>query len=207
MSQSQQEILLCAAHFIMQGYSWQEAREKTTREFSLKNRFPDSSDLERCLRNELYFLEPDHAAILKSWRELALIQMQRINTPLYLTGAVLNGCATVHSDLRLAAFSDNPKDIEVALMQAGIDYEVVDEQTHKPQPSIAYGWLVPVPRGGLFRQKNPYLQAVAVCLEVFSLKDQGRLKGSLGEDPHQNDWERRAYLSQSNLIALLKEIQ
>lgn len=204
MSESRQEILLSTAHYIMQGYSWQEAREKTVRDFGLKGRFPDAKLLETCLRHELYFLEPEHRAILRSWRELALHQMRCIDFDLYLTGAVLNGCATVHSDLRLAAFTDNAKDVEIALMQAGINYSVIDAQTQKPLPSIAFGWLVNIPPLSLFRRKNPYQQAIGVCLEVFHCQDQHRLKGSLPGDSLQNALERKPYLSQTQLLELLQ---
>lgn len=166
-----QTLAMAIAHEIMQGASWQEAREIVAGYVDSNRDWPNAELIETTLRRELYLLEPDHADILQHWRQLALYTMQRIDFPLYLTGSVLNGCATVYSNLRLATFTDDAKAVEIALMQAGIDFEVIDPEPAKPQAEIAYGWLVNIPRESLFLKKDKHLRRVGIRLEVFRTKD------------------------------------
>jgi hypothetical protein len=42
----------------------------------------------------------------------------------YLVGSVLNGTAGQHSDIYLQLFTDSPKDVEIDLLNRGIDFEV-----------------------------------------------------------------------------------
>ena len=44
----------------------------------------------------------------------------------HLIGAVLNGTATEHSDIHLQLFVDSAKDVELRLMNLGIDFDVDD---------------------------------------------------------------------------------
>ncbi|MEJ2769631.1 UDP-N-acetylmuramate--alanine ligase, partial [Mycetohabitans sp. B46] len=63
--------------------------------------------------------------ILRRLRETALDWMGQLTqfNP-YLTGAVLNGTAGVHSDIHLQVFCDNPKEVAIHLLNAGIQYDV-----------------------------------------------------------------------------------
>ena len=162
-----QTLAMAIAHEIMQGASWQEAREIVADYVESSRDWPNAELIETTLRRELYLLEPDHAAILRRWRQLALFVMEQVDFPLYLTGSVLNGCATVYSNLRLAAFTDDTKSVEIALMQAGIDFEVIEPEPAKPLAEIAYGWLVNIPRDSLFLKKDKHLRRVGIRLEVF----------------------------------------
>lgn len=164
-------IALAIAHHIMEGATWQEAREIVAEDVVNHSQWPNADEIESTLRSELYFLDPDHPEILQTWRKLALWVMQRIDFPLYLTGSVLNGSATVYTNLRLATFTDDTKAVEIALMQSGFDYEVIEPEIAKPQAQIAYGWLIDIPSGCLFLKKDKYLRKVGVRLEVFSERD------------------------------------
>lgn len=87
---------------------------------------PDNAQVEDEVRQyQALFFGDEHAQHLLHLRRLAMALMERLAefSP-YLTGAVLNGTATEHSDIHLQLFADSPKDVAVFLLNAGIDYEV-----------------------------------------------------------------------------------
>ena len=198
-----QSLALAIAHEIMQGASWQEAREIVADYVESSRDWPNAELIETTLRRELYLLEPDHAAILRHWRQLALFVMEQVDFPLYLTGSVLNGCATVYSNLRLAAFTDDTKSVEIALMQAGIDFEVIDPEPAKPLAEIAYGWLVNIPRDSLFLKKDKHLRRVGIRLEVFRAKDLYTHRYKKAPDEHQNSLESAGLIDKNELHSLI----
>ena len=200
-----QTLAMAIAHEIMQGASWQEAREIVAGYVDSNRDWPNAELIETTLRRELYLLEPDHADILQHWRQLALYTMQRIDFPLYLTGSVLNGCATVYSNLRLAAFTDDAKAVEIALMQAGIDFEVIDPEPAKPQAEIAYGWLVNIPRESLFLKKDKHLRRVGIRLEVFRTKDLYTHRYKKKTDEHQCLLEASGRIDMNELQSLIND--
>jgi len=67
---------------------------------------------------------PDNAQIEDQVREYQALFFGEFHP--WLTGAVLNGTATEHSDIHLQLFADSPKDVAVFLLNAGIDYEVTE---------------------------------------------------------------------------------
>lgn len=198
-----QAIALAIAHEIMRGATWQDAREIIAEEIGHTPFWPSSDIIEQTLRSELYLLEPDHAAILREWRLLALYISQMIDIPLYLTGSVLNGSATVYSNLRLAVFNDDPKSVEIALMQGNIDFEVINVEPANPPATIAYGWLVPIPRHSIFRQKDKHLHFVGIRLEVFREKDFFTNRHQKSPDQHQLPWEASGRLPCHKINALI----
>ena len=198
-----QSLAMAIAHEIMQGASWQEAREIVADYVESSRDWPNAELIETTLRRELYLLEPDHAEILRHWRQLALFVMEQVDFPLFLTGSVLNGCATVYSNLRLAAFTDDPKSVEIALMQAGIDFEVIDPEPAKPQAEIAYGWLVNIPRDSLFLKKDKHLRRVGIRLEVFRAKDLYTHRYKKAPDEHQNSLESAGRIDKNELSSLI----
>ena len=198
-----QSLAMAIAHEIMQGASWQEAREIVADYVESHHDWPNAELIETTLRRELYLLEPDHASILQHWRQLALYTMQRIDFPLYLTGSVLNGSATVYSNLRLAAFTDDSKSVEIALMQAGIDFEVIDPEPAKPQAEIAYGWLVEIPRESIFLKKDKHLRRAGIRLEVFRAKDLYTHRYKKTADEYQCDLEASGRINLNELQSLI----
>ena len=96
---------------------------------------PDNAQVEDEVRQyQALFFGDEHAQHLLHLRRLALGLMERLAefSP-YLTGAVLNGTATEHSDIYLQLFADSSKDVAVFLLNAGIDYEV-SETSHFRYP-------------------------------------------------------------------------
>ncbi len=80
------------------------------------------------------------------------------------SGAVLNGTATEHSDIELQLFTDSAKDVEVFLMDAGIDFDVeggADEGAPGALERLSFIAASDGERG------QPRRQRVGVRLHVF----------------------------------------
>lgn len=93
---------------------------------------PDNLQIESELRRYLGIFMPRHAALLSALRQLALQLMQRLDRfEPHVTGAVLNGTATEHSDIHLQLFVDSAKDVELFLIEQGVDFEA-GEGGHRP---------------------------------------------------------------------------
>ncbi len=87
--------------------------------------------------------KPDtHAKRLAGLRPLARSMMERLaEFEPHLTGAVLNGTATEHSDIHLHLYVDSAKDVEVFLMNAGVDFDVDEGPSdERPQHARAPGF-------------------------------------------------------------------
>lgn len=86
---------------------------------------PDNAEIEHELRRHLQLFAADtHPALLAALRRTAARLMEQLAefNP-HLVGAVLNGTATAHSDIELNLYTDSAKDVEVVLMNAGIDFD------------------------------------------------------------------------------------
>ncbi|MBS7404649.1 MAG: hypothetical protein KIG22_01720, partial [Oxalobacter sp.] len=127
-----QEIAIAAARMIAEeGTSYDVAKRKAARLLLGNSRItgeilPDNQTIENEVRiyNEL-FLSDTQPARLRHLRLLAVQLMQRLErfNP-YITGAVLNGTGGEHSDIHLQIFADNVKDIEIFLLNEGIEFSV-----------------------------------------------------------------------------------
>ena len=86
---------------------------------------PDNAEVEYEVRRHLSLFAADtHPALLAALRRTAAAVMEHMAefNP-HLVGAVLGGTATEHSDIELHLFSDSAKDVEVALMNSGIEFD------------------------------------------------------------------------------------
>lgn len=128
------EIAAAAARLIAEdGLDYSAAKRKAAKQILGNNKMrgdilPDNAQIEEEVRtyNALFFSETQPARLLHL-RKLALQLMQELAgfTP-YLTGAVLNGTAGEHSDIRLHLFVDSPKDVEIFLLNKNISFEVTE---------------------------------------------------------------------------------
>jgi hypothetical protein len=132
----QTEIAAAAARLIAEdGCDYATAKRKAVREVAgdesvARGALPDNAAIERELRRYLEtFGGDEHRARLGALRALALRLMERLAAfnP-HLVGAVLNGTATEHSDVHLHLFTDSEKDVEMFLLDAGIDFDVDEGQ-------------------------------------------------------------------------------
>lgn len=126
------EIAAAAARLIAEeGCDYALAKRKAVRAIlgeaaGARALLPDNALIEAELRRYLRtFAADSHPAQLAALRRLALDWMNRLAqfNP-HLVGAVLNGTATEHSDVHLHLFTDSAKDVEIALLNAGIEFEV-----------------------------------------------------------------------------------
>ncbi|MCK6431336.1 MAG: UDP-N-acetylmuramate--alanine ligase, partial [Burkholderiaceae bacterium] len=126
------EIAAAAARLIAEeGCDYALAKRKAVRAVlgegeGARAQLPDNALIEAELRRYLQtFAADSQPAQLTALRSLALDWMSRLAefNP-HLVGAVLNGTATEHSDVHLHLFTDSVKDVEIALLNAGIAFEV-----------------------------------------------------------------------------------
>jgi hypothetical protein len=124
------EIAATAARLIAEeGCEYAQAKRRAVHELLGGDRtaaIPDNAEIERELRRYLQLFEAQtHPRRLAGLRAMAGALMERLaQFEPHLTGAVLNGTATAHSDIHLHLFVDSAKDVEVFLMDAGIEFDV-----------------------------------------------------------------------------------
>lgn len=105
---------------------WAAAKRKACRELGLSGRepLPGNEEIEQALRDYNSLFQPQaQAASLRAQRMMALEWMERLSPwrPL-LVGGVAAGWATAHSDVRLELEAEDPKAVELGLINAGIEY-------------------------------------------------------------------------------------
>lgn len=127
-----EEIAIAAARLIAaDGLDYATAKRKAARQIVGDSRLggewlPDNDQIEEEIREyQALFQADSQPGLLRLLREVALQWMQKFAAfnP-YLTGAVLNGTAGSHSDIHLQLFCDNPKEVAIYLLNAGIQYDV-----------------------------------------------------------------------------------
>jgi hypothetical protein len=105
---------------------WAAAKRKACRELGLSDReaLPANDEIEQALRDYNSLFQPQaQAQSLRAQRQVALEWMQRLAPwrPL-LVGGVAAGWATAHSDVRLELEAEDPKSVELGLINAGVEY-------------------------------------------------------------------------------------
>lgn len=151
------EIAAAAARLIAEdGLDYASAKRKAAEDVlgaGVRRTLPDNATLERELRRYLATFDADHRPRLAALRTLALELMQRLaRFDPHLVGAVLNGSATAHSNIHLHLFTDSAKDVEMFLLEAGVDFDVDDAGRRNAEPgapSEEIHFLVPGHAAGL----------------------------------------------------------
>jgi len=124
-----QEIAQAAAALVVdEGLDYASAKKRALKALGLPPRtpLPDHLTVEAAVREHLALFHADtQPQELRALRELALHWMERLAEFQPLLGAaVWHGTATRLSDIHLQLFSDDPKAVELWLINAGLDYEV-----------------------------------------------------------------------------------
>ena len=133
------EIAAAAARMIAEdGTDYGTAKRKAAQQIlgdaKIRGDFlPDNAQVEEEVRiyNALFFAETQPARLLHL-RQLAtqiMLELAAFNP--YLTGAVLNGTAGEHADIHLQLFADSPKDVEIYLLNQGIQFETSETRHFK----------------------------------------------------------------------------
>ena len=147
------EIAVAAARMIAEeGLDYATAKRKAARQLFGDARpgylwLPDNDQIEAEIRAwQAIFHGESQPVVLRRLREIALDWMQRLNAfrP-YLTGAVLNGTASEHSDIHLQVFCDNPKEVAIYLLNAHVQYDVSETRhfaAHSCVETLSFLWKV-----------------------------------------------------------------
>lgn len=128
MNDVQLEIAAAVAAMVVdEGLDMGRAKARALKSLGLPPRtpLPDRATVEAAVREHIALFHADtQPTELKALRALALLWMERLAefSPL-VGGAVWHGTATRHSDVYLQLFADDPKAIELTLINRGVDYE------------------------------------------------------------------------------------
>lgn len=114
---------------------YHQAKKKAARQLGLPEHtaFPDNAEVEAELRayRSLYQGE-EHEEMLFALRQTALDLLELL-APFnpYLTGSVLEGTAGEHSNIDILVFADSAKEVEIYLLNRGIDVRHVEPRTER----------------------------------------------------------------------------
>lgn len=145
------EIAAAAARLIAEdGVDYGTAKRKAAKQILGNNKvrgdvLPDNAMVEDEVRayNALFFADTQPRR-LRHLRELAVRLMRELEVfQPYLTGAVLNGTAGDHSDIHLHLFADSAKDVEIYLLNKGVDFEVSESphfSGHGDVETLSFLW-------------------------------------------------------------------
>lgn len=138
-AQATAEIAVSAARLIAdEGLDYASAKRRAARDVlgdgaTSRGLLPDNDLVESEVRRHLrLFGGTEHPALLAALRRHAVVLMRRLERfEPRLVGAVLNGTATEFSDVQLHLYSDDVKDVEIHLLNEGVDFDV-DEGDAEP---------------------------------------------------------------------------
>ena len=149
------EVAATAARLIAEeGCEYAQAKRRAVHEIlgesaNRRTLMPDNSEVEHELRRYLkLFGGSEHRVLLAALRNIAAETMQTLHEfDPHLIGAVLNGTATEHSDIHLQLFVDSAKDVELRLINLGIEFEVEDgDSDERPAALERLSFLMPKAR-------------------------------------------------------------
>ena len=146
------EIAIAAARMIAEeGADYGSAKRRAAKQIMGDVRvrgdyLPDNAQIELEVRaHQALFFGDTQPARLLHLRQLAAELMRQLApfSP-YLTGAVLNGTASEHSDIHLQLFAESGKDVAVYLMDRNIRFDA-SESTHfkgrsEPVETLSFLW-------------------------------------------------------------------
>lgn len=128
MNQDEWELASAAAAMVVdEGMDYGSAKRRAVQALGwpARTRLPHNDLVEAAVREHIaLFCADTQPAELRALRELALQWMQRMHSfePL-LAGAVWHGTATRLSDVFVQLFTDDPKAVELFLVNTGIRYD------------------------------------------------------------------------------------
>jgi len=163
------------------------AKRKAARQLGIDeaHHLPDNLEIEMALKDyQALFHHDTHPAVLQRLRGIAIETMEMLaEFHPYLTGSVLSGTANEHSDIQIELFTDNEKDVELYLLNQGIQFKQGQRQiTHQ----------------GRRKQIPCFILATPACDIYISIHAPSRIRNA----PRANASEplKRASLSQARAL-------
>lgn len=177
------EIAAAAARLVVEdGMEYGAAKRKAARDLGRhggrRGELPSNEEVEHEVREYLsIFCADTQPAELRALREVAAVWMERLAAfrP-HLAGAAWRGTATRLSALHLELYCDDPKGAEIALVNAGVDYDAghLDRPGREPLSVLSVATRCP-----------SWPEPVTLHLEVHDLDD---LRGALRPDADGRSW-------------------
>ncbi|MDA8092965.1 MAG: hypothetical protein M0T84_03495 [Betaproteobacteria bacterium] len=132
--QMRERIAQAAARLIAQDgvHDYALAKRKAARQLGAPDThsLPSNGEVEQAVRAyQALYQKDEHAEHLRRLRIEALDWLrllERFNP--YLTGSVLNGTASRHSDINVQLFTDSSKDVELFLLGRGLAYKAGEKK-------------------------------------------------------------------------------
>ena len=180
------EIAAAAARLIVdEGMEYDQAKRRAARDFGARVELPDSATVEAAVREHIaIFCADTQPAELRALREVALLWMGRLaEFHPHLAGAAWRGTATRLSALRIELYSDDGKAPEIALINAGVDYDV-DSLPAGNGPGGRHR-REPIPVLTVASRSTELNDIVTVHLIIHDLDD---LRGALKPDADGQSW-------------------
>lgn len=121
-----EEIAAFAARLVVdEGMEYAAAKRKAARDLGARAELPSNEEVEDAVREHIeIFCADTQPAELQALREAALLWMQRLaEFRPHLSGAVWRGTATRLSTVHLDLYCDDAKAVEIALINAGENYD------------------------------------------------------------------------------------
>ncbi len=191
------------------GISWSKARQELIDDGMVltNSELPSDDQIETALREYYAIFDPiGHAQRLMELRKIAshVMEMLDLFKP-EITKGVLNGCADKFSDIHLQVICDSPKELEIFLLNQGVEPEVIAPQSvGQGQPAEEIIFEAPLPQNGyFFANKIP----VWVKIKVFDHPSNFRRRSKKAADNWQIEEEAARYANLKELINIIKIVE
>ena len=178
-----QEIATAAAALVVEdGMEYGAAKRRAARDLGRRSgrqgELPSNEQIEDEVREHIeLFCADTQPAELQALREVALQWMRRLASARpHVGGAVWRGTATRRSAIHLDLYCDDPKETEIELINAGVDYDV---------GSIERAGAEPVNVLTVGTRSAALGELVSVHL---ILRDHDDLRGALKPDAQGRSW-------------------
>lgn len=116
---------------------YQQAKRKAARQLGLPEQtaLPDNADVEAQLQAyRSIYQDEDHAERLLALRHTALDLLELLaDFRPYLTGSVLDGSASEHSNIDIFLFADSAKEVEIFLLNHRVAFEHLKPRNDKAE--------------------------------------------------------------------------
>ena len=192
-SSGQAQIAVLAAKLLREtGLELPAARAAAVQQLGLPARspIPPLAAVLAEAQTQLRLFEPEQAEALLGLRQLALRWMQNLAefAPL-LGGNVWLGLANRHSSVYLDLYAESSKEVEIFLINQGVDYETPDSGEREDQPLLRCHDVAPLLH-----------QAVPIYLQVH---DAGQRRGALKTRLEAGS-EQRLRAEAASLLAIMQ---